>query len=375
MSATAFMEGRLDKLPRKVAAPIRDMVRNGLMSTRTTETVLEAHDLVGEPQHVLGFAITALEYHLQGVAVRDTIRMAREQGTRINQRWSAKRWTAEHDRLARAATIEKLTTANETYELSKYEEHLPAEWPGYLVRTSRRLGFEGLRQRHCVAAYNRDIKAGQCAIATVFVDKTRWTVELQRTSHAEQPLRITQISGRHNARPTTEQRKTVHERLGLPQESGRRRPGMGQADPDRRYLENLRRLLPTLRDHGVALAHVTFVGEKGTVRTEAVRFNPHIETHGITVPCEITQTEVCERHDLEPGLQEVPVDVALEEITYDHLGETHANWIDRHGGEVTLTVSALEGDVNVLVLVNEMDTNRAFYRTTDIASGAITYEI
>lgn len=375
MNAPAFMEGRLNKLPRKVATPMRDLVRTGLMSERTAETALEAHELVGEPQHLLGFAIASLEFHLQGVPVHDTIRMARQQGTRINLRWSAKRWQAEHNRLSRIQTLRTLQAHNRTYELGHYARHLPSRWCGYLVRTSRRLGLEGLRQRHCVAVYHEQIVDGRCAIATVFVGQARWTVELQRTDSAAQPLRIAQIRGRYNCKPSDDQRQAVHEELGIPPEKKPNRSATGQADPDRRYLGNLERILPLLRETGVVHLQVEFAGGNGTGGLQRIRPRPAFETRGVTVPCEITQADVCDRHGLEPGLQEVPLDVALEEITYDHLGETDANWIDHQGGEGSVVIDVQQGKVNAQVLVNEVETRSAFYRDTDIATGEILYEI
>ena len=121
MTAATAIETRLIGLPRKVAAPLRDLLRTGLMSPAAADTVLDAHELTGEPQHLLGFAVAALEFPLAGVPVADTIRMARDQGRRISLRWSANRWRAEHNRFARAATLKKPADENERYNVERYE--------------------------------------------------------------------------------------------------------------------------------------------------------------------------------------------------------------------------------------------------------------
>lgn len=81
------------------------------------------------------------------------------------------------------------------------EKHLPKRFSGYLIRTSRRLGMEGLRQRHCVASYDSRLRKGDCAIVAVFADRQRWTVELRLTNDTETPLRIDQIKTRYNGLP------------------------------------------------------------------------------------------------------------------------------------------------------------------------------
>ena len=82
-----------------------------------------------------------------------------------------------------------------------FERHLPASWPGYLLKSSVKLGLEGHRQDHCVASYASLVEAGACAIATVLVDRKRWTVELVKTGKADAPLRIAQIHGKRNSKP------------------------------------------------------------------------------------------------------------------------------------------------------------------------------
>ena len=75
--------------------------------------------------------------------------------------------------------------------------------------------MEGLRQRHCVASYHPQLQAGSCAIASVFIDRQRWTVQLLATGKPDMPLSIGQIKTRLNGLPTKEIRDRIHETLGL----------------------------------------------------------------------------------------------------------------------------------------------------------------
>ena len=97
----------------------------------------------------------------------------------------------------------------------RYERHLPASWSGYLIRTSRRLAMEGLRQRHCVGAQHDAVKYGLCSIAVVFLNGARWTIQIELTVHEDRPLDITRIRGRYNLMPSDNESKAIHERLGV----------------------------------------------------------------------------------------------------------------------------------------------------------------
>ena len=287
MTAQTAVLDRIAGLPVKVAVPLRELVRSELMSERTAETLLEAGELTGQPQHLLGFAAALDELRRRGVPIEDAVRMARQQGRRISLRWSPKRWRAEHDKMSRMATLDRLTAANAAYDLSEYERHLPERWPGYLIRTSRRLGMEGLRQGHCVASYHDIVTAGRQAIAAVFVDRKRWTVALVRTGAEDAPLRITQIRGPYNRSPAASDTAAIHERLGI--EPPRRRAATAQPPRTGAYLENLRRALPALREHGITYVYVAFSGEGDSGQIDDVYFTPSPppgERYEFTVPCE-----------------------------------------------------------------------------------------
>ena len=362
---------RMSALPAKAAAPLRDLVTRRLLPPNTASVLMDAAELSGEPQHLLGFAVAMLSLQNTGIPVIDAVRMAHSQGKRINMRWSAKRWKVEHDRLSRAETVSRLTASNEAYDLSEYEPHLPASWPGYLVRSSRRLGLEGMRQRHCVASYHNDLRNSRCAIAVVFVHRRRWTVELQKTGLKDAPLRITQIRGRRNESPGAEIREAIHRHLGIALKKA------AGADVERPYLDNLRRVLPVLREHRAESVCMRFSfgtdGPDFDGGTVAPGYGPPPD---VTVRCEITQDRVLEWYELAmPGMQDAPLGAALDEITLDYLAETELErqYFDE-GGHGSLTIDVQSGRVDMDVRVYDAESRPAFFRETAIDTGEVLYE-
>ena len=171
------IESRLAALPSKVAQPLRHLAKIGQMREKDIKTVLDAGDLTGNHQTLVGFAAGAMGMQAQGIPVADTVSMVKLHGGRIRLDWTPRRWREEHDRLAKAETLRRLSEKNVYYDIVDYYKLLP-DFPGYIIRNSRRLAIVGWHQRHCVASYHNKVVRGQCAFACVFVNHTRWTVEL-----------------------------------------------------------------------------------------------------------------------------------------------------------------------------------------------------
>ena len=183
MGRKDHLENRLTTLPRKTSNPFRRLLRLGLIEPELIETLLDASDLTGERSiKLLGFGLVIAHLENQGAAVRDTVRMAKELSAPISLEWSMNRWITEHERLSRIHTMHRLHKENTSYDVTAFASHLTDRFNGYLIRSSRRLGMEGFRQRSCIASYDQRIKQQQCAIASVFIDKQRYTVELKATS-------------------------------------------------------------------------------------------------------------------------------------------------------------------------------------------------
>lgn len=376
MSAAPDLEKRLDALPRKVAQPLRQLFAVGHLNEDVLSTILDAGECAGDRARLLGFAAGYLHLRSQHIPVHDVIRMAKEQGRRINLGWSAKRWSAEHDRLSRAEALARLAKENVSYDLSKYDALVPAEMKGKLIRTSRRLGMEGLRQRHCVASYDGRIKAGHCAIASVIADRQRWTVQLVATGNSETPLRIDQIKTRHNGLPSGKVRDCVHKMFGV---DPARKPARQMADDpaERTYMDTLRRLLPVLEQNGVNRVTVSFDGYGDDGSIDGIWYDSAEEFDGRAVNVEHEEVTrhfndgqwITEREHVNASVTK-----AIDELTYDYLEETGVDWVNDEGGFGELVIDVVRGTVALDVNVRTVESCSVFCTERDILTEEDVYE-
>ena len=209
------IQRRLAALPPKVAQPLTHLVKIGQMKEQDIKTVLDAGDITGNTHTLVGFAAGAMGLKAQHVPVADTVAMAKKLGRKIRLDWSPRRWREEHDRMAKAVTLRQFSEENVDYDVEFFASELPKKYPGYIIRNSRRLATVGWYQRHCVASYHPRCAEGAIAFVCVFVDNTRWTVELKRTGHPECPIRINQIRTTDNRSPEPPTEKKIYEHLGL----------------------------------------------------------------------------------------------------------------------------------------------------------------
>ena len=109
--------------------------------------------------------------------------------------------------MAKAVTLLQFRKKNVNYDVEFYANALPRKFPGYIIRNSlNALATVGWYQRHCVASYHSKCVSGSSAFVCVFVDHTRWTVELKPTANPEVPIRITQIRTTDNRGPDEKNR-------------------------------------------------------------------------------------------------------------------------------------------------------------------------
>ncbi|MFA5957763.1 DUF6878 family protein [Hyphomicrobium sp.] len=360
---------RLHRLPAKTAAPFRQLIKTGQVSEGVIDTILDAGELAGDTSKLIGFAAGFLHMTAIGVPIKDTIAMAATLKRRINLNWSPKRWHDEHERLSRATTLKTLADQNVSYDVSAFQRHLPPRFPGYLIRSSRRLGMEGLRQRHCVASYHRHLEARQCAIAAVFVDKQRWTVELQLTSDPEEPIRIQQIKTRCNGHAPASVRQTIHNMLdiALPKTS----PAPDRTE-ERLYKENLRRLLPVLRNAAIESVTVEFDGSGDNGSIQNIDYAPHANRDVCNQHMEYLATEGVfsnGRWMTTVLLREARVDDVIDTVTSDYLDETGVDWCNDDGGFGRLEIDVAAGTVELEVNQRHTESSVEFSSKDDIATG------
>lgn len=369
--SVAAVHSRLAALPRKIALPMRELLAVGQLNEEVIDHVLDAAEMAGSPSKALGFAVGYLYLQIQGVPVKDVIRMARQQQRRVRLEWSARRWQEEHDRLSRAETLQRLGEQNVRYALDEVEGLLPPRFCGYLIRSSRRLGMEGLRQRHCVASYHSQIQAGYCAIASVFIAHERWTVQLSRTGDAKAPLRISQIRSRFNKVPTLEVRETIHRELGIEFARGGAATPMDEAAKPRSYMENLRRILPVLRANGVQSVCVSFDGSGDSGSIEDVSYSgAQIDGNALTVEVEVLHRTFKEgKWITDRVFEHKSLSAAIEEVTDDYLEETNVDWYNNDGGYGELDIDVVQGTVNLRVSVRFTESSTEYSSLRSIESG------
>ena len=253
-----IIQSRLAKLPPKVAMPLTHLAKIGQMKEQDIKTVLDAGDLTGNHNMLVGFAAGAMGMKAQRVPVTDTVAMAKKLGRTIRLDWSPRRWHEEHDKMAKAVTLRRFREKNVNYDVEFYAKSLPPEFPGYIIRNSLRLATVGWYQRHCVASYHSSCQSGSSAIVCVFVDHTRWTVELKKTDNLDHPVRITQIRTTDNRGPDPQTEKKIYEYLGI-SEKAREIPYYVMRDRENYLLSNVTKVNLSVVHEALAKAGVEFV--------------------------------------------------------------------------------------------------------------------
>jgi len=362
---------RMSALPLKISQPLASLTSAGQIDEGFLEILLDAAELSSDDKRLLGFAAGFLHMTKDGVPVEGVIRMAKRQQRRINLAWSPARWKNEHNKLSRAETLARLSATNEVYDLSAYEEHLPENARKALIRCSKRLGFEGLRQRHCVASYHDRILKGGSAIASVIVERQRWTVQLERTGIPDTPLAITQIKTRLNGIAPPDIRRKIHALMDIKQPPG---DIASESVPETIYLDNLRRVLPILEGAGIETVLVTFSGSGDSGAVDWVYFKPD-------QPDEFSHSQVKQlrmNSFFEDGQwtkavvpETMNLKEALTNITDDYLEEAGVNWYDNDGGYGELEIDVAARSVSLDINVNFTESTNEFCETKSIDTGIV----
>lgn len=320
---------RLYALPNKAVRQLEGLLYIGHIDQYVLETVLDAGDLSQETDKLPAFATSYLYLKSQGVPVADVIQMAKQNDRRVNLWWSAKRWQDVHGKLSRLSTLQRLADEHIDYDMSFFDEHLTGEYPGYLIRHSRRLGMEGLRQRHCVASWHDKLASGNTAICVVFLERTRWTVELLKTMNADNPIRIGQIKARMNRNPTQAERKAIYELLDIEDAI----QGLASTDEQSNWQSNLTRIVAVLRQHQVDSVEVSFSGggDSGHICDVSIGPDPEIGNQNMEI---MSVNRVFEDGGWRvlKGLVTRSVRDAIEDMTYDYLETTGVDWYNNDGG-------------------------------------------
>ena len=207
--------------------------------------------------------------------------------------------------------------------------------------------MEGLRQRHCVASYDARIRLGSCAIAVVFVDRQRYTVELR--TGVDGTLGVAQVKGRFNQAPSPEVQQRILDTIGLQCHMPSHTPL--HRDPvvhQQAALDALRQVLPVLRAEQIDKIEVHFDGSGDSGMIEAPYFfrgSDLIDPEGVPSLDAIVPGTDKSLRDL--------LDVAFE----DYLNSTGVNWYDSDGGFGTFQIDVATGHF-------EVDVNSRYTEST-----------
>ena len=125
----------------------------------------------------------------------DTLKMAKTLNYKVNCSWSPKRLKLEHDKWSRELTnIVYVHGDREINVNSKFIEF--ANFSGFeLIRTTKELAYEGIKNNHCVASYLSQIESGISGIYRV----GDYTLELRDGIFDSGVLELVQFKGYNNS--------------------------------------------------------------------------------------------------------------------------------------------------------------------------------
>ena len=160
----------------------------------------------------------------------------------------------------------------------------------------------------------------------------------------------------------------IHERMGIPRPAEAKQGVAGTARQPNRFMENLRRVLPVLRQHGIEHVWVSFAGGGDSGQIDDVEFSPRLTDEALTAPCHRTESSwIGGEWRRANGVEDVPLKAAIEDITYDYLEATGVDWYNNDGGQGTLSIDVEAGTVDMDLSTN-LRTSQVGERT-DIMSG------
>lgn len=342
------LKKRLLTLPSKERKILGGLLDLGHIDDNIVNTVLDAGELAGDYSRISAFTISYLSMRSRGTPIADVVHMAKEHRRRINLWWSDKRWADEHNKLSRLTTLKRLAGEPVEYDTRGFQEHLPANFAGYLIRNSRRLGMEGLRQRHCVAYWHDRLRNGHEAICVVFVNKQRWTVQLWKTEADDEPLRILQMKSRFNKAASNEEEDSIRRILDI------EKPARLAADMPFRsgaeWRHTMTQILQTLQTHQVECVTVGFdgSGDSGCVEEPQIR--------GGDLPAELTieVAKTLSRFEAGHWIQQVTVipmslTDAIVFVCEEYLESTGVDWYNSDGGFGELVIDVQKESVEMAV--------------------------
>ena len=326
-------------IPAKLRKKLTRLHDSNYLESQALEDINTLADAADNPEHVealiLVFGGTSLAGFVPNTSMMlDTARLALKLGRKVNLTWSQRRWQEEHDKLSRYQTLVTLAAENSRYPLPIWAVELAfRDWPGYLIRSRRRLGMEGLRQCHCIALWDDKCRRGSNVVAVVFIDKVRWTVDIL------EPGVCGAIHTRFNQQPNADTRASIVELLGI-----KERSHLGSMPPRQQVsVEDL--LNEFMTNHGNALR------QQG-VKSLSCQFYGSSDDGNVEYPIPYNTLD----QEMDISLLSNDARKLLHDIAYEALERRAGGWEINEGSSGSFSF-------NLDTLIAELDINHNYIET------------
>lgn len=359
----------INQLPKKVLAPIKKLVGTKAIKEEELPLIVSIAAHLQHAEALLPWLIHYKSLNVSQSTIEDTISMATAAGRKIDPWWSQKRWNNEHSELSRLETLRKLSSELICYPTSNIDALLPSQFPGYVIKTSRRLGMEGLRQQHCVASYHDRLKNNpNMAIVVVFAEKKRWTCQVELISHDKRDfLGITQIESRFRQQPSAEVRALIHDLLIIDPKAAK---SIDQDDETLSYHEQFNLLVPILRDRSVTSVVVEFDGggDSGAIESSTYLGNPNFDSDELVLWSKRVTTYDVSTGAYSTTVVEEPqsIDSILCSAVDEWLDGTGVDWYNNSGGYGTFYLNIKKGTYGLDVFVRIEESENMYSDEFDL---------
>jgi hypothetical protein len=126
--------------------------------------------------------------------LEDTLKMGKTLNKKVNCSWSSRRLREVHDEWSKEITSIIFIDGDREMSISDIFIKF-ADFSGYkLLRTTKEMAHEGMKNNHCVASYVSSVENGNCAIYSI----SGYTLELRKTFTIGTTLTIKQFRGYEN---------------------------------------------------------------------------------------------------------------------------------------------------------------------------------
>lgn len=122
----------------------------------------------------------------------DCSKMAESLDRKLDASWSNKRLTQEHDEMSNIITNVLFEMNNEPLNIRQVYIDFNEFIGGGILKDTKSMSVEGIKQRHCVATYVNDVNSGMCAIFHI----EGFTLEVKQPAWMSKiDLRLSQFLG------------------------------------------------------------------------------------------------------------------------------------------------------------------------------------